>query len=356
MISLLAILRRHRWLAAFLFWQTSVVVFCIHRYFHSLVDQISMNWPSYFASMEGLHLGWTILTVPLFTWLNKKNIDTVWGWIVVSVIFALIHCVLTTGIYGVAMAITPGHFGYPQSEWLPRMQRVLTTTPIISWVICVIVLAAWYGGRVMVRYEEELNRSNQLKSELAQTQLQMLRMQLNPHFLFNAFNTVSMMVRTGHSKKANDMITLLSNLLRNSLMQNEKAYVTLQEEIDFCKQYLEIEAIRFSDRLKITIDIPPDALAFKVPNMILQPLIENAFKHGLVNLLESDALLSINATRNQNNWILNVHNTGLLKKESTDGVGLKNIKERLKLYYGNDAAFNIHQDNGHVSATLSLPI
>jgi two-component system, LytTR family, sensor kinase len=218
------------------------------------------------------------------------------------------------------------------------------------------VLGAWYGGRVMVRYEKELNRSNQLKSELAQTQLQMLRMQLNPHFLFNTFNTVSMMIRTGESNKANDMISLLSNLLRSSLLQNQNTYVSLQEEINFCKQYLEIEAIRFSDRLKITIDIPPDALAFKVPNMILQPLIENAFKHGLVNVLESDALLSITATKNHNNWILNVHNTGQLKKESTDGVGLKNIKERLKLYYGDRATFDIRQNNGQVSATLNLPI
>jgi LytS/YehU family sensor histidine kinase len=140
------------------------------------------------------------------------------------------------------------------------------------------------------------------------------------------------------------------------VLKGESQNILLSEEISFCKQYLDIEAIRFSDRLKINFVVDPNTERYKVPNMILQPLIENAFKHGLMNHLDEDPVLEIGARLNEEKrLILVVKNTGQMNANiPTEGIGIHNVRKRLDLTYGNRARFDLHQDGNFVVAQIEI--
>jgi two-component system, LytTR family, sensor kinase len=206
--------------------------------------------------------------------------------------------------------------------------------------------------------ERELTTS-QLEARLAQSRLQVLKFQLQPHFLFNTLNTISELIYT-NPDSAERMITDLSDLLRLSLEKLEVQEVSLQQELDFLKKYVEIEQIRFHDRLKIEMKIAPETLDAKVPNMILQPLVENAIKHGIAPLSQGGTI-KVAAVRNNGNLLLSVSDNGVGLKsidisEIPEGVGLRNTKSRLKHLYGSRHQFEIQPiAEGGVALNLTIP-
>ncbi len=349
---------RYPWLASILFWQVSAFIFLMHRFFTNLVDQLPVNWPAYIASMEALHLAWGILTVPVLRWLRKRPIHTFGKGALLSVVLALIHSALTTLLFSFFLLASPGHLGFAENEVWFRIFRVLVASPVISWIVSVLILLAWYGWRFFERYEEQRTHTAQLQSDLVQSQLQMLRMQLNPHFLFNAFNTISMMMRTGRLPEATATLSRIADLFRTSVLKAGSQTASLSEEISFCKQYLAIEAIRFSDRLSIHFDLDSRADQCTVPGMILQPLIENAFKHGLMNQLDESPVLEIKTQlHDDKKLILQVKNTGHLKPEPGKySIGLNNVRERLYLSYRERAHFTLRQDGNFVVAQIEIAI
>lgn len=349
---------RHPWSASILFWQISALIFLVHRLFTNMVDQLPVNWPAYAASMEALHLGWGLLTVPVLQWLGKQQIHSPGKWFAISIVIALIHSVLTTLLFSIFIMLSPGHLGLESDQILVRVIRFLVASPVISWIVAVLILLAWYGWQFFVRYEEQRNRAAQLQTELVNSQLQMLRMQLNPHFLFNAFNTISMMLRTERSQEAIATLSRMAELFRNSILKGESQVISLREEISFCKQYLDIEAIRFSDRLKISFVVDPNTEHYTVPNMILQPLVENAFKHGLMNQLDEAPVLAIGAhLSEERRLILQVKNTGQLKAyPQPEGIGTQNVRSRLNLLYGDKARFDLYKDGSFVVAQIEIAV
>jgi two-component system, LytTR family, sensor kinase len=349
---------RHPWLASFAFWQVSALIFILQRFSTTIVDQAPVNWPAYITSMETLHISWGMLTVPVFRWLQKSNIQNLGKWILVSGVVAGIHSIINTLLFSVAIVVIPSHLGFREDEILFRVIRFLVASPIISWIVAVLILSAWYGWTFFVQYEEQRRRAAQLQNELVSSQLQMLRMQLNPHFLFNAFNTISMMMRTGRMQEATTTLSRIADLFRTSLHKSEHQEILLREEISFCKQYLAIEAIRFSDRLKIIFNLDPATEQCPVPSMILQPLIENAFKHGLMNQLDEHAELKITTRLNaKKRLLLEVSNTGHLKTEyNKEGIGLNNVRKRLLLSYRDAARFDLHQEGNVVVAQIEIAI
>ena len=159
-------------------------------------------------------------------------------------------------------------------------------------------------------------------------------MQLNPHFLFNAVNTISMMMRTGRLHEATTTLSRIAELFRTSVLKAGSQTTLLSEEIIFCKQYLDIEAIRFSDRLSINFHLDPTTDHFAVPSMILQPLIENAFKHGVNS--EQKSRIRIEITMNQQELQLRVVNNKVNVQQDISersGMGIENTKHRLNLVY-----------------------
>ena len=194
------------------------------------------------------------------------------------------------------------------------------------------------------KYREKQLRASQLEARLAQSRLQVLKMQLHPHFLFNTLNAISELLHRDPDA-AEHMITDLSDLLRMALENLEVQEIPLKQELEFLRKYLEIEQMRFQDRLKVEMDIAPDTLDASVPNMILQPLVENAIKHG-ISPKAGGGRIDIGATRSNGHLVLSVSDDGVgVPREGVsslrDGVGLSNTRRRLKHLYGEEHRFEL---------------
>jgi sensor histidine kinase YesM len=206
--------------------------------------------------------------------------------------------------------------------------------------------------------EREL-KASQLEAQLAQAHLQSLKMQLQPHFLFNTLHTIAML-NLKDPKAANRMLSRLSDLLRLSLESVGVQEVTLKQELDFLKQYLEIQQVRFQDRLSVHLEIDPESLDAQVPNLILQPIVENAIRHGVADR-ETNGRIEIQATR-QNGWLdLRVRDNGPgimadAQASLKPGVGLQNTRARLEQLFGPAHRFELKNANGGgLEVVIAIP-
>ena len=220
------------------------------------------------------------------------------------------------------------------------------------------ILIAGYIAVYYARLRKEEVRAANLSSELAQSQLRALKMQLQPHFLFNTLHSISTLVYTD-AKRADRMIIQLSDLLRTTL--DERDFVSLREEIEYVQKYLGIEEMRFSDRLTVYFDIAPETLEWTVPFLILQPLVENAVKHGISKKVHR-GMISVAASAD-GEWLrLKVvdNGPGLASTElglsARQGVGLKNTRHRLEQVYREEFQFLIRSDRGSGTIVeISIP-
>jgi len=207
--------------------------------------------------------------------------------------------------------------------------------------------------------QEQLKRS-QAEAIAHEAQLKMLQYQLNPHFLFNTLNAISALVKVKESSKAHEMIVQLSKFLRYSLDNDPVHKVSLRQEIDAVKQYLNIERTRFGKRLKLHFDVPLICESIDVPSLILQPLVENAIKYGIAPS-ESGGKVSIVATTEGPYVFIKVIDTGpgidtVKSSIKSVGIGLKNTDERLRQFYNDD--YELRLDNtsvGGLCVTLKIP-
>jgi two-component system, LytTR family, sensor kinase len=194
-----------------------------------------------------------------------------------------------------------------------------------------------------------------LEAQLARSQLEALRVQLHPHFLFNTLNAISMMARKGETDGAVRMLAGLSDLLRLALASVGKPEVPLHLELDFLERYLALQQIRFSDRLEVKMHISPEAMDARVPSLVLQPLAENAVRHGLSPRNEG-GLLEIGAQREGEELVLSVRDTGVGLAPEFErrggGVGLQNVRARLAVLYPNAHRFTLENHPG--GGTLAL--
>jgi signal transduction histidine kinase len=211
-------------------------------------------------------------------------------------------------------------------------------------------------------YREKEHAAVQLETQFANAQLRALRMQLNPHFLFNTMNSISSLMQTD-IVAADKMLEQLSSLLRITLERGDVQLIPLSDEMEFIEMYLAMQDRRFSGRVRQEISVEPDLYDALVPAMLLQPVVENAYHHGL-SRLDRDGMISIDVRRQNDALTIRVVNSGrgLLRPEFTNGggrkaVGLANVKDRLRLHYGNDQAFSIEElERGKVQVTLTLPL
>jgi signal transduction histidine kinase len=211
------------------------------------------------------------------------------------------------------------------------------------------------------KYREREMRARELETQLGLARLQALRMQIQPHFLFNALNTVAMLIRNNESGRAVQMVAGLGELLRSSLGDNSEQEVPLAAELSFVRRYLAIEEFRFPDRLRVEVDVPEELLQAEVPNLILQPLVENAIRHGVARS-SSSGLVRI-AARRQDGWIeLSVVDDGpglpaSFEPEADGGIGLRNVRSRMEQLYGSRQSFVIQNINPKgAMARLRIPL
>ncbi|MEO5800381.1 MAG: histidine kinase [Gemmatimonadales bacterium] len=201
--------------------------------------------------------------------------------------------------------------------------------------------------------EREL-QATRLEAQATRARLEALGARLQPHFLFNTLQSVSALVDTD-PPRARTMLAQLGDLLRDVLDDSARGEVTLADEIALLERYLEIERTRFADRVRIEVSIPPDTALLQVPRFLLQPLAENALRHGLAPRA-AGGTLRITARRDGARLHLRVWNNGLaLSPGATDGVGLATTRERLSTRYGSDATLRLTPSEGGVEAVIDLP-
>ena len=214
-----------------------------------------------------------------------------------------------------------------------------------------ILYAAVAGALQAVNYYK---RSSQLQASLTNARLHALEMQLQPHFLFNTLNAVTSLVRTRKNDEAVTMIAGLSDLLRYSLDHEGDPQVTVEAETEMLRRYLEIQRSRFADRMTFSIDVDDTVRKAAVPTLILQPLAENAIRHGIARSSEGGSV-AVKAFRENGFLRVDVRNSGKLAAGDGNGIGLRNTRERLRQLYGDHHAFSLEQSNEGVVATLRVP-
>jgi len=215
-------------------------------------------------------------------------------------------------------------------------------------------LVAHYAADYYDKYRDRARVAARLEVSLFEARLHALELQIQPHFLFNTLNSISALVRTARPADAMAMIAGLSELLRYSLDHAGEQRVALAAELAITERYLEIERLRFPDRMAFTIDASPEVRRAAVPTLLLQPLAENAIRHGVARLA-APGRVEIRAVRDGDQLRLEVWNTGALAANHRAGIGLGNTQERLRHLYGVAHSFELRAEPGGVRAVIALP-
>jgi two-component system LytT family sensor kinase len=209
------------------------------------------------------------------------------------------------------------------------------------------------------RFALQQAETARLNEQLSKAQLNELRQQMNPHFMFNTLNAVSGLVRDHRNDTAVTMIAGLSDLLRRSARDAQGPQVALVEEVEYLKRYLNIQQVRFGERLRVDIDIPQDLLNALVPNLTLQPLVENAIKHGIERRAQGGSV-RVTGLRVNGRLELRVYNDGPSSQTSGEsvgeGVGLANLRTRLEILYGSQFDLELRGLAGGAEVLVSLPM
>jgi hypothetical protein len=224
-----------------------------------------------------------------------------------------------------------------------------------------------YGAILLVSHlldsRERLARQQteaaRLNEQLSKAQLDALRRQIEPHFLFNALNAIAGLVREKRNEDAVSMIAGLSDFLRRVVEDSHRQEVPLLEELEFAQKYLEIQKVRFAERLQFRVDVPEELYAARVPNLILQPMVENAIKHGIAKRVQGGEI-RIGAYRENGRLALSVYNDGpglsVGWDTANNGIGISNVRTRLQSLYGEEFALKVSDgDGGGVEVLLSMP-
>jgi two-component system, LytTR family, sensor kinase len=250
----------------------------------------------------------------------------------------------------------PGH----HLSYITRLGHYLSSELLTNIVIFWIVFAFFRGIGYYQQLREREHVASRLEAQLVQARLQALQMQLNPHFLFNTLNCVSSLMRSD-ADSADEMLERLSSLLRITLAKGKAQKISLQEEMDVVQLYVSIQQLRFGDRVEHSIHVAPEAWDALVPTMILQPIVENAYVHGIAKSL-GKGTITIEAGIEGDNLRVSIRNAGRGLRPFQDasarqGVGIANVVTRLELHYGSRQSFSLRElVPGEVTALFLLPL
>jgi two-component sensor histidine kinase len=308
-----------------------------------------------FSGTEWLFLG---ALTPITYYLARRfpiRRETLGRTVGIHVVGSLLLCVGWASA-GVALRYVLGmvdakHLGSNFASW------VLTSVP---WSVFMYfaMLGSMYAFIYFTEARQREAQAARLAAQLAESRLGALRMQLNPHFLFNSLNAIGVLVRDQNTAAASRMLELLGEVLHTVLRSDARHEVTLNEELRFLEQYLSIEQVRFSDRLRVVWSIDDTVRRAIVPGFVLQPLVENALRHGIAKVSD-DGTIAVGARREGAKLVLTVSDNGPgLPPMGThgSGVGLSNTRERLATMFGAEASLSIApRSGGGVAATVRIP-
>lgn len=330
------------------------LLYSIERYFYSRVVGSPVSMRQLVPAELVFTYAWALLTpiamagarrFPVWGRPNLRNwavqISAMVGFVVVHLALYSLATVLLDST--TTIAAFPSVFA----------QALLTWTVLDSLVFCTIVVVHHAVVYYRVSKDRAL-RAAQLETRLAQAQLQMLRMQLQPHFLFNTLHSISALMHKD-VRRADSMVAALSDLLRMSLQNIGAQEVPLQSELEFLQRYVEIMSMRFGDRLNVSLDIDPETRDARVPNLFLQPLVENSFRHGFGDV--GAGAIKISVRRDGDMLRCDVSDDGRgLRAGHKEGVGLASTRQRLAHLYGERQAFTLRGAPGEgVHVSMAIP-
>ena len=231
---------------------------------------------------------------------------------------------------------------------IPRMLGLTIVYALIFFIWCVLYFT--------FHYFDQYNKSLKYEASMVQIELNNLKSQLNPHFIFNALNSIRALVDE-NPRKSKQAINQLSNILRNSLASDKKGLTKFDDELKVVKDYLGLESIRFEERLKTDFDIHPDSHDFFVPPLMIQTIVENGIKHG-ISRFTAGGLIQLKTTVVDDRLKIQIRNTGQLNgfEREAEGLGIRNTIQRLKIIYGDRASFRIvNEKDNFVLTEISIP-
>jgi two-component system, LytTR family, sensor kinase len=307
---------------------------------------------------------WAPLT-PVMIWLARRYSLVGVAWkrsIMVHVpAFLLLSAAHSASATVITLTVKPfDNMGSSTTDFWPRFFSRMQGAFGSDLLVYGAVIGVWYAFNYYRKYREREFMTSQLEAQLAQAQLDSLRTQLHPHFLFNTLNGIVGLVRDQKNEAAVKMLVGLSDLLRRALEHSTQQEVELKEEINFLKLYLDIQQMRFSDRLQITIDMEPGSSQAMVPSLVLQPLVENALRHGFGRSVASGTV-EIRSRVDDDLLKLSVFDNGAglpenWQMKTSAGIGLANTAARLQQLYGNEHRFDIrNRSQGGVEVMLVVP-
>ncbi len=339
-----------------LYWIIQIGGWTIFAFFQILGDQyfynreVSNNRMAFYA-MEAFFF---LVLTHLYRTVMIKS-----GWLALdfsrliprSIIGVIIIAVLSYVLRSL-VSIPLGQFNATVVFSLPNFLGLSAVYALIAFV--------WTMGYLIYHYFERYNLSLKRQAAMHEIELNNLKSQLNPHFIFNSLNSIRALVDEDPSRSKH-AITQLSMILRNTLVSNQKSLTNFNEEFRTVRNYLGLESIRYEERLQVDLDIDPRSADFQVPPLMLQTLVENGIKHGTSQLKEG-GVIHIRTFVENDRLHIEIRNSGKFKKMNGSrkkkkiGLGLLNTKKRLELIYGDQAEFNIdNESNNTVLTELILP-
>ncbi|MEW6364927.1 MAG: histidine kinase [Acidobacteriota bacterium] len=286
-------------------------------------------------------------------WGGARTARVLAAHVLAGLVFVLVHRTIVTTLG--LLWFLPGAF----ADGIPGfVYRKILAGSFSSLIQYSLILGGYYAHGTYHRLREQMIVAARLEAQLAQAQLQALKMQLQPHFLFNTLHTVSSLMDedVGQARRT---LTRLSDLLRQTLEHVGVQEVTLRRELEFLGGYLEIEKTRFEDRLRVNFDIDPQLLDVMVPGFMLQPLVENAIRHGIMPRPEGGCI-DIRARRDGSQVMIEVADNGVGAADSggfREGLGLSSVRRRLQQLYGESHGLDIRtREGGGTLVALSVPL
>jgi sensor histidine kinase YesM len=352
-----------KWLLLFALWTLIALAFACQFHISSSQAGLDVSWKQAISYALADWYVFAVLSIPVIRLARSYHFETgtrgrsllvhLFG----SAIFSLAYMLLRAWV-----GTWQGSAGFAEV-----FQRLLVKTWLFNLLLYWVLVAVTSAFDYYRRYRDREVRTAELEKSLAQARLQALQMQLNPHFLFNSLHSISALMHKDIDA-ADRMVARLSELLRAALDSSENQEVTLESELAFLKRYLELEQMRFGSRLAVKIDAAPDTLEAQVPNLIMQPLVENAIRHG-IEPHARPGFIELRAQRQGDELTLEVRDNGdgLPAHAPSEGVGLSNTRARLRTLYGDAHEFELRstaeggllvrlvipfrtEDNGHESA------
>ena len=340
-------------------WTFAALVSTTSFYLEDLENNPDIVWVDAFSYHLTVWLFWGFLTVYVFR-ISRKYL---YQQVALVKTFA-IHGLLSLAwmpVYVLLSTYAALYFnGYKITDFQPVFASVTRPVLLLEYFYFWGIAAVSYVIYFYKRAQDERQRNEILARQVAQAELRTLKSQLHPHFLFNSLNSISSLVRSGEREVALSVLSALSELLRYALESENTPWVTLVQEMDATRKYLDIQKVRFSDRLTVQIDVAANCKNYIVPCMLILPLVENAVSHGLRGT-QGNNHISVYAMQESEKLVIHVTNSLYNDTERRQdsrgfGIGHKNVRARLWELYGNKHEFNFSSENKRAEVCLRLPL